>query len=218
MTTWRIFAPISNRTGHMQFIDLQAQRARIEDKINAAVMKVIEDGRYIMGPEVVEFESQLATFCKADHVLGCANGTDALSLSLVAWDVRPGDAVFCPSFTFAATGEVIPCLGAVPVFVDVDPMTYNMSPDHLEAAIEMVKTEGKLEPKVVIAVDLFGQPADYPRISEICKKHGLKLIADSAQGFGCTLNGDHPIKWADIVTTSFFRPSLSAATATVALY
>lgn len=188
----------------MQFIDLQAQRARIEDKINAAVMKVIEEGRYIMGPEVKEFETQLAAFGKAEHALGCANGTEALSLPLMAWDIRPGHAVFCPSFTFAATGEVIPWLGATPVFVDVDPVTYNMSPDHLEAAIEKVKAEGKLVPKVVIAVDLFGQPADYPRISEICKKHDLKLIADSAQGFGCTLNGDHPVKWADIATTSFF--------------
>lgn len=188
----------------MQFIDLQAQRARIEDKINAAVMRVIEDGRYIMGPEVKQFEDELAAFSKADRALGCANGTEALALPLMAWDIRPGDAVFCPSFTFAATGEVVPWLGAAPVFVDIDPVTYNMSPDHLDACIEMVKKEGRLKPKVVIAVDLFGQPADYPRISEIAKKHDLKLIADSAQGFGCTLNGDHPVKWADIATTSFF--------------
>lgn len=188
----------------MQFIDLQAQRARIADKINAAVTKVIEDGKYIMGPEVKTFESQLAEFSNTKHALGCGNGTEAIVLPLMAWDLRPGDAVFCPSFTFAATGEVIPWLGASPVFVDIDPKTYNMDPAHLEASIEAIKAEGKLTPKVIIAVDLFGQPANYPEISAIAKKHGLKLIADSAQGFGCTINGQHPGHWADAVTTSFF--------------
>lgn len=188
----------------MQFIDLQAQRAQISDKINDAVLKVIEEGKYIMGPEVKEFETQLAGFGKAGHALGCANGTEALALPLMAWCLRKGDAVFCPSFTFAATGEVVPWLGASPVFVDIDPHTYNMSAEHLEAAIEMVKKEGKLTPKAVIAVDLFGQPADYPAISAVARKHGLKLIADSAQGFGCTLNGEHPVHWADVATTSFF--------------
>ncbi|WP_421790270.1 DegT/DnrJ/EryC1/StrS family aminotransferase [Hyphobacterium sp.] len=188
----------------MQFIDLQAQRARISDKINAAVAKVIEEGKYIMGPEVKLFEQQLAEFSNTKHAIGCANGTEAIALPLMAWDIRPGHAVFCPSFTFAATGEVVPWLGAAPVFVDIDPKTYNMDPAHLEASIEMVKAEGKLEPKVIIAVDLFGQPANYPEISAIAKKHGLKLIADSAQGFGCTINGNHPGHWADAVTTSFF--------------
>lgn len=188
----------------MQFIDLQAQRARIADKIDAAVKKVIEDGRYIMGPEVKTFEAQLAEFGQAKHAVSCANGTEALALPLMAWGLRPGDAVFCPSFTFAATAEVVPWMGASPVFVDIDPSTYNMNPDHLEASIEAVKSEGRLTPRVIIAVDLFGQPADYPRISSIAKKHGLKLIADSAQGFGCTLNGEHPVKWADVATTSFF--------------
>ena len=188
----------------MQFIDLQAQRARIADKINAAVLKVIEEGKYIMGPEVKTFEAQMAEFSNTKHALGCANGTEAIALPLMAWGLRPGDAVFCPSFTFAATGEVIPWLGASPVFVDVDPKTYNMDPAHLEAAIEAVKAEGKLTPKVIIAVDLFGQPADYPAISAIAKKHDLKLIADSAQGFGGTINGQHPGHWADAVTTSFF--------------
>jgi UDP-2-acetamido-2-deoxy-ribo-hexuluronate aminotransferase len=188
----------------MQFIDLQAQRARIEDKINAAIAKVVSEGRYIMGPEVKTFEDQLAQFGKAEHALGCANGTEALALPLMAWRLRTGDAVFCPSFTFAATGEVIPWLGANPVFVDIDPVTYNMSPEHLEASIEMVLKEGKLKPRAIIAVDLFGQPADYPAISAIARKYGLKLIADSAQGFGCTLNGEHPVHWADIATTSFF--------------
>lgn len=188
----------------MQFIDLRAQRARISDKVNDAVLKVIDDGMYIMGPEVKAFESQLAEFGKAEHAIGCANGTEALALPLMAWGLRKGDAVFCPSFTFAATGEVIPWLGANPVFVDIDPKTYNMSAEHLEAAIEQVKKAGELTPKAVIAVDLFGQPADYPAILEVAKKHGMKLIADSAQGFGCTLNGEHPVHWADVATTSFF--------------
>jgi dTDP-4-amino-4,6-dideoxygalactose transaminase len=188
----------------MQFIDLQAQRARIADKINATVLRVIEEGKYIMGPEVKTFERQLADFSSTKHALGCANGTEAIVLPLMAWDIRPGDAVFCPSFTFAATGEVIPWLGASPVFVDIDPKTYNMDPAHLDASIEAIKAEGKLTPKVVIAVDLFGQPANYPEISAIAKKHGLKLIADSAQGYGCTIDGKHPGHWADAVTTSFF--------------
>lgn len=186
------------------FIDLQAQRARISGKIDAAVSAAIEGGAYIMGPQVKSFEADLAKFGQAKHALSCGNGTDALVLPLMAWEVGPGDAVFCPSFTFAATAEIVPWVGASPVFIDIDPHTYNMDPSHLESAIEATLAEGKLKPKVVIAVDLFGQPADYPRISEIAKKYGLKLIADSAQGFGCTLNGMHPIHWADATTTSFF--------------
>jgi UDP-2-acetamido-2-deoxy-ribo-hexuluronate aminotransferase len=186
------------------FIDLAAQRARLGDKITKTVLSVIEAGAYIMGPEVRAFESQLAEFGQAKHALSCANGTEAIVLPLMAWNIMPGDAVFCPSFTFAATAEVVPWLGASPVFVDIDPVTYNMDPAHLEATIEAVIKEGKLTPKVIIAVDLFGQPANYPAISVIAKKYGLKLIADSAQGFGCTIDGHHPIKWADATTTSFF--------------
>jgi dTDP-4-amino-4,6-dideoxygalactose transaminase len=157
-----------------------------------------------MGPEVRELETRLAAFCGARLALSCANGTDALALPLMAWEIGAGDAVFCPSFTFAATPEVIPWFGAEPVFVDVRPDTYNLDPDHLEAAILAVEAEGRLKPRVVIAVDLFGQPADYPRIAAICRRHGLKLIADSAQSFGATLAGRHPIAWADAVSTSFF--------------
>jgi UDP-2-acetamido-2-deoxy-ribo-hexuluronate aminotransferase len=186
------------------FIDLQAQRARLGEKLDAAVLEAIHGGQYIMGPQVREFEKGLAQFGLSKHALSCANGTDALVLPLMAWEVGAGDAVFCPSFTFAATAEIMPWLGAEPVFVDILPDTYNMSPAHLEATIEMVKREGRLTPKVVIAVDLFGQPADYPAIAAIAKKHGLRLIADSAQGFGCTINGKHPGHWADAVTTSFF--------------
>jgi dTDP-4-amino-4,6-dideoxygalactose transaminase len=186
------------------FIDLQAQRKRIADKIDAGIKAVLEDGRFIMGPWVAQFEKELAAFCGGKHALSCANGTDALVLPLMAWGVGEGDAVFCPSFTFVATAEILPWVGASPVFVDVKPDTYNMDPASLEAAIEATIKAGKLKPKVIIAVDLFGQPADYPAIQSIARKYGLKLIADSAQGFGCTLNGKHPIEWADAVTTSFF--------------
>jgi UDP-2-acetamido-2-deoxy-ribo-hexuluronate aminotransferase len=188
----------------IQFIDLQAQRRRIGESMNRAILEAVESGAWVMGPQVRQFEADLAAFGKAKHALGCANGTDALALPLMAWGVGRGDAIFCPAFTFAATGEVAPWFDAENVFVDILPDTYNMDPAHLEASIEAVKAEGRLTPKVVIAVDLFGQPADYPKIREICDRHGLKLIADTAQGFGCTLNGLHPVHWADIATTSFF--------------
>jgi dTDP-4-amino-4,6-dideoxygalactose transaminase len=186
------------------FIDLQAQRLRIKSEIDAAIAGVVEGGRYVLGPEVGELEKQLATWCGASHSVSCANGTDALALALMAWELTPGDAVFCPSFTFVATAQVVPWLGATPVFVDIDAATYNMDPASLRAEIETVKAAGKLTPKVVIAVDLFGQPANYPEIKAICDEFGLKLIADTAQGYGCTLNGQHPSDWADIATTSFF--------------
>ncbi|HVY84501.1 MAG TPA: DegT/DnrJ/EryC1/StrS aminotransferase family protein [Caulobacterales bacterium] len=186
------------------FIDLQSQRARIAERVDAAIARVLQHGQYIFGPEVRAFEAKLAAFCGAKHCVANANGTDALVLPLWAWGLGAGDAVFCPSFTFAATAEIVPWTGATPVFVDVLPDTYNMDPASLEAAIEGVKREGRLSPRVVIAVDLFGQPADYPKIAAIAKKHGLKLIADSAQGFGCTLDGKHPMHWADATTTSFF--------------
>lgn len=186
------------------FIDLQAQRLRLAGKIEAAVQEAVVGGAWVMGPQVRQFEADLAAFGRAKHALGCANGTDALALPLMAWGIGRGDAVFVPSFTFAATAEVVPWFDAEPVFVDVDADTYNMDPVALERAIEGIKAEGRLTPRVVIAVDLFGQPADYPAIKAICDKHGLKLIADSAQGFGCTIGGEHPLKWADITTTSFF--------------
>ena len=186
------------------FIDLQAQRARIADKVDAAIAGVLKHGQFIFGPEVKALEGQLAAFAGAKHCVANANGTDALVLPLWAWGIGKDDAVFCPSFTFAATAEIVPWVDATPVFVDVLPDTYNLDPASLEAAIAGVKKDGKLTPKVVIAVDLFGQPADYPAISAICQREGLKLIADSAQGFGCTLNGQHPMHWADAATTSFF--------------
>jgi dTDP-4-amino-4,6-dideoxygalactose transaminase len=186
------------------FIDLQAQRKRLGQPLEDAILKVVRSGAYIMGPEVAEFEAALAAFGEAPFALSCGSGTEALILPLMAWGIGPGDVVFCPSFTFAATAEVMPLVGASPVFVDILPDTYNMDAASLEAAIAAVKAKGELTPKAVIAVDLFGQPADYPAIAQVCRKHGLKLIADSAQGFGCTLGGQHPIHWADVATTSFF--------------
>jgi len=186
------------------FIDLAAQQRRIRNRIDAAIARVLDHGGYVMGPEVREFEARLAEFGQAKLTLSCANGTDALALPLMAWDIGPGDAVFCPSFTFTATPEIVPWVGAEPVFVDILPDTYNIDPAHLEASIEAIKAEGRLRPAAVIAVDLFGQPADYPALKGICDRHGLKLIADSAQGFGCTLHGHHPIHWAEVATTSFF--------------
>ncbi|MEQ1931475.1 MAG: DegT/DnrJ/EryC1/StrS aminotransferase family protein [Parvularculaceae bacterium] len=186
------------------FIDVRAQLARIKDRMHGAIFAAVESGAYIMGPQVAEFEARLSAFSGAKHTVTCANGTDAIALPLLAWGIGPGDAVFCPSFTFAATAEVVPWFGASPVFVDIRPDTYNIDAAHLEAAIEQTKRDGKLVPKAVIAVDLFGQPADYPQIAALARKHGLKLIADSAQSFGCTLQGKHPIAWADAVTTSFY--------------
>ena len=188
----------------LPFIDLAAQQRRLRPQLDAAIATVLDHGAYVMGPEVAAFEQALAAFCGAKLALSCANGTDALALPLMAWDVGLGDAVFCPSFSFTATAEIMPWTGAAPVFVDIRPDTYTLDPAALENAIGAIKAEGKLKPRAIIAVDLFGQSADYPAIAAIARAHDLKLIADSAQGFGCTLNGRHPIHWADAVTTSFF--------------
>lgn len=188
----------------IEFIDLKAQQKRLSNEINAAMKNVLSHGKYVMGPEVSEFETALAEFGQAKHALGCANGTDALMLALMAWNIGPGDAVFCPSFTYCATAEVIAVFGATPVFVDVDRETYNLDVNSLKRALSDVRQQGKLNPKAIIAVDIFGQCANYPEIQPIAKEAGLKLISDSAQGFGSTLNGHHPLHWADLTTTSFF--------------
>ncbi len=186
------------------FIDLQAQHRQISKETDAAIQKVMAHGAFIMGPEVGLFENELAEFSGAKHAVACASGTDAIALPLMAWEVKQGDAVFCPSFTFCATGEVISWLGATPVFVDIEPDTYNIDPDDLVRAIEETLRDGKLAPKVIIGVCLFGQAANYPKLREIADKYGLKLIADNAQGFGATLNDKHPSDYADAVATSFF--------------
>ena len=186
------------------FIDLHAQRQRLGQPLEDAILKVVRSGAYVMGPEIGQLEAALREFGQAPHALTCGSGTEALILPLMAWEIGPGDAVFCPSFTFAATAEVMPLVGASPVFVDVLPDTYNLDPAKLEAAILAVTAAGELTPRAIIAVDLFGQPADYPALAAIAGKYGLKLIADSAQGFGCSLGGHHPLHWADVTTTSFF--------------
>lgn len=188
----------------INFIDLAAQQARLKERIDAAIAAVLAHGQYILGPEVKTLEARLAEYAQTRYALGCANGTDAILLPLMAWNIGPGDAVFCPSFTFCATAEVIALRGAVPIFIDIDRDDYNMCPVSLQAAITQVKSEGTLTPKAVLAVDLFGRSADYPRIAPIARAHGLKLIADNAQGFGTLRNGHPPSHWADVVTTSFF--------------
>ena len=188
----------------IQFIDLKAQQRRIKSEIDAGIAKVLSEGRYIMGPEVKALEAGLAEFGQAEFALGCANGTDALILPMMAWKIPRGAAVFCPSFTYCATAEIVAIMGAVPVFVDIDRETYNMCPDSLRHAIEGVKAAGDMEMFGIIAVDLFGQSANYEAIAPLAKEHGLKLIADSAQGFGTTLNDKHPLAWCDVATTSFF--------------
>lgn len=168
----------------MQFIDLGAQRARIEDRLNAAISKVVAEGRYILGPEVSEFEKKLGEYLGVEHVIACANGTDALQMPLMARGIGPGHAVFCPSFTFAATAEVVALVGAEPVFIDVDPDNYNINVDQLEEAIAAVRKEGRLEPKAIIPVDLFGLAANYNRITAIAEREGLFVIEDAAQSIG----------------------------------
>jgi len=188
----------------MQFIDLSAQRKRIEDRINAAVTRVIESGRYILGPEVTEFEQQIAAYVGTKHAVACANGTDALVLPLHAFGIGPGDAVFCPSFTFAATAEVVALVRAEPIFVDVDPDTYNIDIASLEAAIAMVKAEGRLQPKAIIPVDLFGLSADYAAIEAIAKREGLYVIEDAAQAIGGTAGGRKCGSFGHVGSTSFY--------------
>ena len=189
---------------NIQFIDLQAQRKFLGSRIDDAIARVLEHGRYIMGPEIKQLESGLSQFGQMERTVSCSNGTDAISLPLMAFGIGPGDAVFVPSFTFAATAEVVALCGATPVFVDILPDTFNMDAEHLQLAIDGIKTEGKLKPKAVIAVDLFGQIADYQALRSVTDAEGLKLISDAAQGFGSTLHDNHAGYWADVVTTSFF--------------
>ena len=186
------------------FIDLQAQRARLGEPLDRAIREAVEGGQWILGPQVAAFEQSLAAFAGVKHAISCANGTDALLLILKAWNVGPGDAVFVPSFTFAATAEVVALAGASPVFVDVLDDTFNIDPESLEQAIAMVKRDGRLRPKVAIPVDLFGQPADYRKLEAICAREGLLMLCDTAQGFGGTLDGKQTAATGDAAATSFF--------------
>ena len=186
------------------FIDLQAQRKRLGESLMRAIQDAVEAGQWILGPQVTALEQQLAAFAGVKHAVACANGTDALLLVLRAWGVGPGDAVFVPAFTFAASAEVVALAGASPVFVDVLSDTFNMDPVSLEAAIALVKKDGKLTPKVVMPVDLFGQPADYRSLAPIAKREGLKLFCDTAQGFGGAMDGKCAGAIGDAAATSFF--------------
>ena len=188
----------------MEFRDLKRQYQVLKPQMDAAILEVAENCNFISGKQVTELEQQLAEYVGVKHCVTCGNGTDALTLVMMAWDIKAGDAVFVPTFTFFASAEVVAFEGATPVFVDVDERTFNVDPVKLEEAIEQVKKEGKLNPRAVIAVDLFGQPADYTKIEEICKKHGLLLLEDGAQGFGGKIGDRTACSFGDAAATSFF--------------
>lgn len=188
----------------MQFRDLQRQYEYLKSDIDRAISDVLLSSRYISGPQVGELEEQLAEYVGVKHCVTCANGTDALTLSLMAWGIGEGDAVFVPDFTFFSSGESPAIVGATPVFVDVEPDTFNMNPDALEAEILRTREDGQYEPRAVVAVDLFGQPADYNRIRAICEQYDLLLLEDGAQGFGGSISGKRACSFGDISTTSFF--------------
>lgn len=185
------------------FIDLRAQRQRLGSAIDEAVLRVVNHGQYIMGPEIDELEQQLSRFCGAEHVISCSSGTDALLLPLMAWKIGRGDAVFVPSFTFAATAEVVALLGATPVFVDVDADTFNMDVQSLKNALGVAEQHG-LKPKAVIPVGLFGLPADFDKLVPVAREAGLKILDDAAQSFGGSYDGVPVGKWGDATATSFF--------------
>lgn len=187
------------------FIDLKAQYRRIESDIKAGIDAVLEHGKYIMGPEIKQFEAEAAQYIGAKHALSCGSGTDALMLALMALGIGQGDAVFCPPFTFMATAETIALTGATPVFVDIDPVTFNMDPDKLEAAVADLKiARPELTPKAIMPVDLFGLSCDYDSILAIAGKAGLKVIVDGAQSFGAEYKGTKTAALGDVACTSFF--------------
>lgn len=188
----------------MEFRDLKKQYEVLKPKIDRAVSEVVSRARFISGPQVKELEEKLAEYVGVKHCITCGNGTDALTLALMAWNVGAGDAVFVPDFTFFSSGECPAYAGATPVFVDVEKDTYNIDPIRLEEAILEIRAEGKYSPKVVVAVDLFGQPADYGRIRDICRKYDLLLLEDGAQGFGGAIGNKKACSFGDISTTSFF--------------
>src|SRR5215510_4913566 len=185
------------------FIDVAAQRRRLGPAIDAAVARVMNHCQFILGPEVRAFETELAAFCGARHVVTCASGTDALVLALRALGIGPGDAVLCPSFTFCATAEVAALVGATPVFVDVDETTFNIDADGIAGAIAIAKAAG-LTPKAIIPVDLFGLPADHDAVWAVAQKENLVVLDDAAQAFGATYNGDRLGTFGHATATSFF--------------
>ncbi len=188
----------------MQFRDLGLQYQALKADIDAGIQAVIESSAFILGKPVAELENQLAAYVGRKHCITCANGTDALQLALMVWGVGAGDAVFTSDFTYFASAGTASILGATPVLVDIDLPTFNLSPKALEAAIQRTLAEGKLVPKVVVPVDLFGQPADYGKILPIAEKYELKVLEDGAQGFGGNIRGRHVGSFGDMSTTSFF--------------
>jgi len=188
----------------MDFIDLKAQYKKLKSEIDNNIQEVLNEANYISGSQVKELEKQLAQYVNTKYCLTCGNGTDALSIALMALDIKKGDAVFVPSFTFYATAEVVSLIGATPIFIDSDEDTFNIDVKKLEKAINQVKAEGILTPKAIIPVDLFGQPAEFEKIREIANEHNLYIIEDGAQGFGGEINGKKACSFGDISTTSFF--------------
>ena len=188
----------------MQFRDLKTQYTVLKDEMDKAILDVVASSAYVMGPKIKEMETAFAEYVGVKHCVACNSGTDALLLALKAWDVKFGDAVFVPSFTFFASAEVIAMQGATPVFVDVDKDTYNMDVADLEHKIEQTLKDGKLTPRVIIAVDLFGLPADFRAIRKLAEKYGLYVLEDGAQGFGGRIGDRKACTFGDISTTSFF--------------
>ena len=196
--------PMTAETKSIPFLDLKAQQQRIATDLRRRLDAVLEHCQFILGPEVRELEEALARFCGAKHCVGVSSGTDALQIAMMAEGIGPGDAVFLPAFTYTATAEVPLLLGATPVFVDVDPRTFQIDPAHLSARIEQVAAAGKLRPRAIIGVDLFGQPADWPALVDIARRHGLFTLDDLAQSFGGSLHGAMLGTQADATATSFF--------------
>lgn len=193
----------SNLSSPIPFIDLVAQQARIRPFLDKALMRVLDHGQYVMGPECHAFEQQLKDYTGVPHVLGCSNGTDALTMVLMALGLKSGEAVLVPSFTFIATAEVVALRGALPIFVDVNPETFNMCPLHLEETILLARGKG-LTLKGIISVDLFGHPAPHDEIEEVARRHGLWVIVDGAQSLGAVYKGRHTVNYGLAATTSFF--------------
>ena len=188
----------------MKFLDLKTQQKRIRKPLEKRINKILDHGAYIMGPEVFELEEKLADYCGVKHAISCSSGTDALLIPLMAWGIGPGDAVFTTPFTYVATAEVISILGATPIFVDVYESTFNIDCEKLETEINKVINDGKLKPKVIIPVDLFGLPARYRLIDKIAKKYNLKVIEDAAQSFGGSIRDKKVGTFGDIAATSFY--------------
>lgn len=188
----------------MQFRDLKEQYKVLKNDIDTSISDVLSSGNFIMGNQVAELEAELADYVGIKHCVTCANGTDALYLAMLAWQIKEGDAVFIPDFTFFSSAEVVAHAGATPIFLDVDKHTYNIDTERLEEKITETIKEGKLTPKVIVAVDLFGLPVNFKEIKRIAEKYNLLVLEDAAQGFGGSIDGKTACSFGDISTTSFF--------------